>query len=188
VTTVGSITVSWKPPLSGLDSIDGYSVFLSPSPPPPSPNPTLVPHQSTLTTYTITITNLTSYTEYMVTVATYNEGGVGLLSLVGVIRTVESAPSAVQNVTVTTIQETSILVTWLPPEMPNGIITSYTMTVRVNSTGEELLSVSLPVPPANQLTSQSVSVQAWSWAQSGTASRSLPTPRLDQGLHLALYM
>ena len=113
--------------------------------------------------------------------ATYNGGGVGPLSLSGVIKTVETAPTAPRNVTVTIIEETTILVTWLPPEATNGIIISYTMTVCVcvcvrerervcvcdvllllqvvvNSTGEEVFSLSLPITTTSQLALQSVSV------------------------------
>ena len=114
-----------QPPLSGVDTIDGYSVILSP----PHLPPTLILHQTTPTTYTTVLTNLTSFTEYTVTVATYNEGGLGPLSLWGVIKTVESPPTAPQEVTVITVLDRNILVTWLPPAMPNGIISSYTIQV-----------------------------------------------------------
>lgn len=116
-----------QPPLSGLDTIDGYSVILSP----PHLPPTLILHQTTPTTYTAVLTNLTSFTEYTVTVATYNEGGLGPLSLSGVIKTVESPPTAPQDVTINTLPGRNILVTWLPPAMPNGIISSYTIQVCV---------------------------------------------------------
>ena len=129
--TAISPSSSSQPPSAGVDSIDGYAVFISPSPLHTLPSPLFTPHQSTLTTYTVTITNLTSFTDYAVVVATYNEGGLGPLSLSGVITTIESTPTAPQNVTITIVDETTILVTWLPPAMTNGIIISYTMTVCV---------------------------------------------------------
>ena len=127
-TNVNSI-LHLQPPESGVDSVDGYAVFLSPEPPPPSPNPTLTPHLSTLTTYNFTFTGLISYTEYTVTVATYNEAGMGPLSLSEVITTLESAPSVPQSVMAVEIQDSLVLVSWLPPEMPNGIITHYSVLV-----------------------------------------------------------
>ena len=69
-----------------------------------------------------------------------------------------TAPSAPRTVRVDVVGESLILVSWLPPAPPNGILTSYTLQVLREPEGELFRSTSIPVGVAQQMDIQSVTV------------------------------
>ena len=67
-------------PSTGLNTFTGYQIMIAPVPLPPLTTPIL--HTSTpgTTLYSIPIQGLANFTEYTITVATYNDDGVGPLT------------------------------------------------------------------------------------------------------------
>lgn len=64
-----------------------------------------------------------------------------------------TAPSAPREVEVRPIGSTSILVSWLPPDPPNGILTEYLVRVLLASTGQEFTRTSVGVSADSALQS-----------------------------------
>lgn len=75
------------------------------------------------------ISDLKAFTSYSVTVASVDqEGNLGPRSTAIEMLTGEAAPGPPRNVTWVFIGNNKLNVSWLPPEFPNGIITSYVVT------------------------------------------------------------
>ena len=160
-------------PFPASDDFIGYSISFSPAPPPPVTTPILVPSGSNMHV----VEGLANFTNYTITVATYNQAGTGPPTHIS-IQTVEAgelshggltmlcqhfphppphtAPSAPRAVEVNPIGSTSILVSWLAPDPPNGVLTEYLVRVLLASTGEEFSRTSVGVSAESVL--QSVSV------------------------------
>ena len=87
-----SHTIITQEPTSELDSFIGYQIFISPTPPPPL-NATIlrsaIPRPVT-GLYYHPIQGLSNFTQYTITVATYNGDGVGPLTAQETIRTPEA--------------------------------------------------------------------------------------------------
>ena len=77
-------------PSSGLDTFIGYQIIISPAPPPPLTTPILRPSTPGMILYNHVIAGLANFTEYTITVATYNDDGVGPLTAQTTITTPET--------------------------------------------------------------------------------------------------
>eukprot|EP00090_Calanus_glacialis_P013507 TRINITY_DN22191_c0_g1_i1.p1 TRINITY_DN22191_c0_g1~~TRINITY_DN22191_c0_g1_i1.p1 ORF type:complete len:1215 (-),score=130.86 TRINITY_DN22191_c0_g1_i1:761-4405(-) len=71
-----------------------------------------------------TIKNLSVFTQYLVSLEVVNPEGYGPATTV-VVMTDEGVPSAPLNVSTHSITNSSVVVTWLEPSRPNGIIEGY---------------------------------------------------------------
>lgn len=69
-----------------------------------------------------------------------------------------AAPSAPRAVQVSPVGTTLIVVSWLPPVLPNGVLTSYSLRVLTEPEGEEFHSLNIPVSVAQQQTAQSTTL------------------------------
>lgn len=89
-------------------------------------------------------TNLMPFTyyAYSITVCTIAGCGSGLAEIV---RTMEAAPSGVSTPMLTALSNSSIRIDWIPPSMPNGLITMYTVTVLPNMINITTLQISINV-------------------------------------------
>ena len=77
-------------PSSGLDTFIGYQIMISPAPPLPLTTPILRPLTPGISLYNYTIRGLANFTVYTITVATYNDDGVGPLTAQRTVRTPET--------------------------------------------------------------------------------------------------
>ncbi|XP_046582612.1 Down syndrome cell adhesion molecule homolog [Haliotis rubra] len=91
------------------------------------------------------LTRLEKYTNYSIQVLAYTRKGEGVRSEPIYIRTLEDKPESPANIKALAVNSTSILVSWQPPEHPNGVIVRYTLYIR-NGTieGETEERVHLP--------------------------------------------
>ena len=69
-----------------------------------------------------------------------------------------TAPSAPQSHTITRLSSQSILVSWSPPDPPNGIIHDYEVRVVVGLSGQLFTNRTVPVSRENQNTPQFVTI------------------------------
>lgn len=124
------VAVSWKAPLEPQGPIDGYRVRICPelgTCPPTG----LVSRWATLprTAYNKSFYGIQPYTAYQVQVKAFNnipdektaEGDVAVVA----VSTKPSEPSEPRNVSVKTINSTSVQVTWQPPRHKNGPVKGY---------------------------------------------------------------
>ncbi|XP_041974799.1 Down syndrome cell adhesion molecule-like protein Dscam2 isoform X2 [Aricia agestis] len=123
-----SVKVSWGPPPAGQRGgiVQGYKVIYAPL-------TTLhgeaaeIKRVSTTETYLHT---LLKYTNYSIQLLAYTGAGDGQRSAPVYCRTEEDVPSAPEKIKALPQSTDSVLVSWLPPVHPNGIITHYTVYYR----------------------------------------------------------
>ena len=68
-----------------------------------------------------TITGLTVYTQYLISIRVVNPEGEGPDTIV-VVMTDEGAPSSPRNVKILSVQANSLQLSWWEPARPNGVI------------------------------------------------------------------
>ncbi|XP_042237770.1 Down syndrome cell adhesion molecule-like protein Dscam2 isoform X10 [Homarus americanus] len=124
--TSQTIRVSWSsPPLETVQGvIKGYKVIYGPS-------DTWYDEESKDTKITGStethLHGLQKYTNYSLQVLAFTSGGEGVRSQPIHCQTDQDIPESPTSVKALVMSENSILVSWLPPERPNGIITQYTV-------------------------------------------------------------
>ena len=116
-----SIQVAWEVPLQSNGVITVYRVFRTGG------------ADNNVTVYSnlnrgFTDTSLTPFTAYTYTVQACTNGGCSLSPSM-LARTDEAPPTDLGVPTLQALSPMSILVSWLPPDMPNGIIQQYNITI-----------------------------------------------------------
>ncbi|KOX73570.1 Down syndrome cell adhesion molecule-like protein Dscam2 [Melipona quadrifasciata] len=81
---------------------------------------------------------LSPYTNYTVQVLAYTRAGEGVASSPISCTTEETVPDAPERVKAVTSNEDAMVISWLPPRRPNGILTKYTVYIRVLDQGQEV--------------------------------------------------
>ncbi|XP_070493823.1 putative receptor-type tyrosine-protein phosphatase mosPTP-1 [Chironomus tepperi] len=123
-TSSTSVRISWKPPT--LDTIHGeflgYRITYRARDKQPEDIKEIYIRDSSVESHEIT--NLETFTQYLVSVQVFNPEGPGPASTV-LIMTDEGVPSKPQNVRVLDITSTTIKISWYEPERPNGVIHAY---------------------------------------------------------------
>ena len=71
------------------------------------------------------LTGLKKYTNYTVTVLAFTNGGDGVKSQVHTAVTEQDVPGPIATVKAISMSTDSVLVSWEPPEEPNGEIIQY---------------------------------------------------------------
>uniref|UniRef100_A0A1B0GF88 Down syndrome cell adhesion molecule-like protein Dscam2 n=1 Tax=Glossina morsitans morsitans TaxID=37546 RepID=A0A1B0GF88_GLOMM len=130
-----SIYITWSPPdIDGQNGkIKGYKVFYITIDELYETDPEVVKS----TNQYVTIENLHKYTNYSVWVLAYTKIGDGAKTKAFYCRTHEDVPSAPQAIKAIPASSTKIIVSWLPPEFPNGDITGYTFYMSMLEGGRE---------------------------------------------------
>ncbi|XP_042867937.1 Down syndrome cell adhesion molecule-like protein Dscam2 isoform X1 [Penaeus japonicus] len=124
--TSQTIRVSWaSPPLETVQGvIKGYKVIYGPS----DKWYDEEGKDTKITASTEThLHGLQKYTNYSLQVLAYTSGGEGVRSQPIHCQTDQDVPDAPTSVKALVMSADSILVSWLPPDRPNGIITQYTV-------------------------------------------------------------
>ncbi|XP_050693602.1 cell adhesion molecule Dscam2-like isoform X49 [Eriocheir sinensis] len=124
--TSQTIRVSWSsPPLETVQGvIKGYKVFYGPSDVWYDEESKDIKITSSTETH---LHGLQKYTNYSLQVLAHTSGGEGVRSQPIHCQTDQDIPEAPTSVKALVMSADSILVSWLPPERPNGIITQYTV-------------------------------------------------------------
>ncbi|KAG8307164.1 hypothetical protein J6590_030102 [Homalodisca vitripennis] len=90
------------------------------------------------TAMTIVLTGLMKFTNYSVQVLAFTRVGDGVPSRPIFCQTEEDAPGSPADIKVAVSSSNSLVVSWLPPNDPNGLITKYNLYTRVVDGREEL--------------------------------------------------
>ena len=131
---VTALTATWTPPDQPNGNITRYALTVT-----SAENRVVVLRAATLER-SITVTALRPFTEYSVTITSYNRAGSATSTAVNV-RTGEVAPVDFDIPVLSDPTSTSLTVSWDPPGFPNGILQSY--QVALNGTYGNLLSPSV---------------------------------------------
>ncbi|XP_012543882.3 cell adhesion molecule Dscam2 isoform X1 [Bombyx mori] len=123
-----SMKVSWNPPPIGQHGglIQGYKVIYAPL----STDHEDVGEIKRVTTTDTYLHTLRKYTNYSVQVLAFTNAGDGKRSPPIHCMTEEDVPSAPENIKALAYSIDSVLVSWLPPVHPNGVISHYTVYYR----------------------------------------------------------
>ncbi|XP_045506832.1 Down syndrome cell adhesion molecule-like protein Dscam2 [Colias croceus] len=116
-----SLRVGWQPIL-GATEILGYSVLFATEDSPWK-------NQTSLHTE-LYLQNLMKYTNYTIKVAAYSSYGPGPFSYPIVCTTLEDVPGPPADIKVLVLSSSSLLISWKPPDQPNGEILYYTVYVK----------------------------------------------------------
>ncbi|XP_076177340.1 cell adhesion molecule Dscam2 isoform X2 [Ptiloglossa arizonensis] len=92
---------------------------------------------------------LSPYTNYTVQVLAYTRAGDGVTSSPVSCTTEETVPDAPDRVKAVTSNEDAVAISWLPPRRPNGVLTKYTVYIRVLDQGEEVKITQTSLPAQN---------------------------------------
>ncbi|XP_065340884.1 cell adhesion molecule Dscam1 isoform X39 [Cloeon dipterum] len=148
--TSQTIRVSWvSPSLTSANGIlKGYKVIYGPSDTWYDENT----KDTKITSSSETILHgLHKYTNYSMMVLAFTSGGDGVKSIPIHCQTEQDAPEPPSALKALVMSESSILVSWKPPEQPNGIVTQYTVYFReetpVEGEARENAPKSEKVPP-----------------------------------------
>ncbi|XP_059477720.1 cell adhesion molecule Dscam2 isoform X24 [Neocloeon triangulifer] len=148
--TSQTIRVSWvSPSLSSANGIlKGYKVIYGPSDTWYDENT----KDTKITSSSETILHgLQKYTNYSMMVLAFTSGGDGVKSVPIHCQTEQDAPEPPSALKALVMSDSSILVSWKPPEQPNGIVTQYTVYYReeapVEGEAKDATPKSQKVPP-----------------------------------------
>ncbi|KAK1887415.1 Phosphatidylinositol phosphatase PTPRQ [Dissostichus eleginoides] len=132
---VGSngILLSWTTPFNG-NNIDGYVIRYKEVC--PYPDPTFTQVTKYLDVPETLLTDFTSGSTYHIEVAAISPAGIGAFSKSLYIKTAESPPGLVTNLTAFSQNHTNVLVTWFLPHRINGLITKFAVKAKHARTGQ----------------------------------------------------
>ncbi|CAG9795734.1 unnamed protein product [Diatraea saccharalis] len=131
-----SVRVSWEPPpMRGRNGVlQGYRVTYAPVTDWYGNEEAVTKQISGLHT---TLSGLRRYTNYSVTVCAFTAAGDGVRAAPVYCHTEEDVPSAPADIKAVVSSRSKILVSWLPPASPNGILVGYTLYMSVIEDGRE---------------------------------------------------
>ncbi|KAG7198492.1 hypothetical protein KM043_005868 [Ampulex compressa] len=92
---------------------------------------------------------LSPYTNYTVQVLAYTRAGEGVASNPVDCTTKETVPDAPERVKAVASGEDAVVISWLPPRRPNGVLTKYTVYIRVLDQGQEVKITKNSLPAQN---------------------------------------
>ncbi|XP_034542203.1 phosphatidylinositol phosphatase PTPRQ [Notolabrus celidotus] len=132
---VGSngILLSWTMP-SDANNIDGYVIRYKEVC--PYPDPTFTQVTKYLDIPETLLTDFTSGSTYHIEVAAIATAGIGAFSKSLYIKTAESPPGLVTNLTAFAQNHTFVMVTWFLPHRINGLITKFAVKAKHARTGQ----------------------------------------------------
>lgn len=93
---------------------------------------------------------LQPYTNYSVQVLAFTRAGEGVASPIVQCLTEEATPDAPERIKSVVTGDSSVIISWLPPRRPNGLLTLYTIFIRILEKGQELSISTTIVPAPNQ--------------------------------------
>ncbi|XP_046394996.1 Down syndrome cell adhesion molecule-like protein Dscam2 isoform X2 [Ischnura elegans] len=130
--TPQSLQVSWQPPPSSHAHgiIRGYKLTYEPADDVSMSDETWETKKTTA--LTTVLSGLRRFANYSLRVAAFTGVGDGVAALPIHCRTDEDVPGPPADIKVIVSSPQSLLVSWLPPREPNGVITKYNLYNRVN--------------------------------------------------------
>nr|CAD7602204.1 unnamed protein product [Timema genevievae] len=98
------------------------------------------------TALTSVLHGLLPFTNYSLQILATTKAGDGVLSPVTYCMTEEAVPEAPERVKAVVVSEDTVVVSWLPPRRPNGLLTKYTVYIRVMEQGQEMKVIKGTLP------------------------------------------
>lgn len=146
--TAQNIQISWQAPPKenhhGL--IQGYKVLYEPG----NFDSDYGTRETKITSALSTVLHgLQPFTNYSVQVLAFTRAGEGISSATVSCTTEESAPDAPERVKSVVKSESSVIISWLPPRRPNGMVTKYNVYIRILDKGQEIKILKESVPSQN---------------------------------------
>ncbi|GFR74893.1 down syndrome cell adhesion molecule [Elysia marginata] len=139
-----SVKVAWSPPplftLHGI--LQGYKILYKPvrlDEDESDANFQTSPHLE------IVLFGLEKFTNYSVQVLAYTRKGEGVRSAPVYVTTQEDVPDAPARIKALATNDSAILISWMPPARPNGVIKGYTLYFN-NQSSPEVEDVPIPLP------------------------------------------
>lgn len=135
--TSQNIQVTWQtPPKENLHGvIQGYKLLYEPV----NTDMDYGARETKITSALNTVLHgLQPYTNYSVQVLGFTRAGEGVASAIVSCITEETVPEAPERVKSVVNTESSVIISWLPPRRPNGIVTKYIVYIRILEKGQEL--------------------------------------------------
>ncbi|XP_073953751.1 Down syndrome cell adhesion molecule 4 isoform X2 [Choristoneura fumiferana] len=131
-----SVRVAWEPPPTrGRNGVlQGYRVTYAPVTDWYGSEDAVTKQISGMHT---TLSGLRRYTNYSVTVCAFTAAGDGVRAAPVYCHTEEDVPSAPADIKAAVSSRNKILVSWLPPASPNGVLVGYTLYMSVIEDGRE---------------------------------------------------
>ncbi|GBP58806.1 Down syndrome cell adhesion molecule-like protein Dscam2 [Eumeta japonica] len=131
-----SVRVSWEPPppRGRNGALQGYRVTYAPVTDWYGNEEAVTKQIPGLHT---TLSGLRRYTNYSVTVCAFTGAGDGVRAAPVYCHTEEDVPSAPADIKAVVSSRNKILVSWLPPTAPNGVLIGYTLYMSVIEDGRE---------------------------------------------------
>ncbi|KAF4517520.1 hypothetical protein B566_EDAN006522, partial [Ephemera danica] len=125
-----SLQVSWQPPSPAHThgQLQGYRVLYEPSAP---EHEAVMPESRQTQALTAVLSGLARHANYSVQVAAVTGAGDGPLSRAVFCKTAEDVPDAPRDIKVVASAPMALLVSWLPPSTPRGLLTGYTLHCRL---------------------------------------------------------
>jgi hypothetical protein len=146
--TFQNIQINWLPPpaKSTHGEIQGYKVSYEPA---NIVNEYTNRETKVTNALSTVLHNLQAYLNYSVQIQAYTKAGDGVLSSALICRTEESVPDAPEKIKAVVTGEKSVIISWLPPRRPNGILTLYTIFTRILNKGQEIKVEKITLPAQN---------------------------------------
>ncbi|XP_012218067.1 cell adhesion molecule Dscam2-like isoform X2 [Linepithema humile] len=146
-----NIQVTWKPPPSDKvhGVVQGYKLLYEAASGTASDSQTSRETKISHALSTV-LHALSPYTNYTVQVLAYTRPGDGVASSSVSCTTGETVPDAPERVKAVISGENAVVISWLPPRRPNGLLTQYTVYIRVLDQGQEV-KITKSILPAQSL-------------------------------------
>lgn len=135
--TSQNVQVTWQtPPKQNIHGIiQGYKLLYEPS----NLDVEYGSRETKITSALSTVLHgLQPYTNYSVQVLAFTRAGEGLASAITSCTTEETVPDPPERVKSVVNSDTSVIISWLPPRRPNGILTKYIVYIRILDKGQEV--------------------------------------------------
>ncbi|XP_063239602.1 LOW QUALITY PROTEIN: cell adhesion molecule Dscam2-like [Bacillus rossius redtenbacheri] len=189
--TSQSLQVSWQPPPTSHCNgvLQGYKLHCEPLQQDLGPGADEVEARKT-TALTAVLTGLRRFANYSIQVLAFTRVGDGVPSKALYCATEEDVPGPPADIKVVVSSAQSLLVSWLPPADPNGIVTKYNLYTRIVDGRDELNHAKLSLGSQHasyeaQGLQQHVEYQYWVTAstrvgegQSSRVASQVPTSRV----------
>uniref|UniRef100_A0A1A9WXF2 Down syndrome cell adhesion molecule n=1 Tax=Glossina brevipalpis TaxID=37001 RepID=A0A1A9WXF2_9MUSC len=147
--TAQNIQISWQaPPKENHHGIiQGYKVLYEPG----NFDSEYGTRETKITSALSTVLHgLQPFTNYSVQVLAFTRAGEGVVSPAVSCTTEEAVPDAPERVKSVVNSESSVIISWLPPRRPNGIVTKYNVYIRILDKGQELKILKEVLPAQNR--------------------------------------
>ncbi|XP_051167558.1 cell adhesion molecule Dscam2-like isoform X4 [Leptopilina boulardi] len=146
-----NIQVTWKPPPSDKvhGMVVGYKVVYEATNGVMEIDMQGSPETRITQALSAVLHGLNPYTNYTVQVLASTRAGDGVSSIPVSCTTEEDVPGAPERVKAVASAEDSMVISWLPPRRPNGVLTKYTVFIRVLDQGQEVKIIKDSLPAHN---------------------------------------